>query len=79
MPNYKEDRPNSSPFQNGTDQQDRLASHDGGPPHIPHDQLVTHFRSFIAQDQEREEETQPRHFTNGHYPLEITLGIRTST
>ena len=53
MPNYKEDRPNSSPFQNGTDQHDRRASHDSGPPHIPHDQLVTHFRSFITQDQER--------------------------
>lgn len=52
MANYREDRSQSSPFQNGTDHQDRRASHDDSPPQTPHYQLVTRFEGFIAQQQE---------------------------
>jgi hypothetical protein len=53
MPNYKEERSESSPFQNSSNQQDRRAFRDdSSPPHIPHDQLVTHFQRFIAEQQE---------------------------
>lgn len=52
MSNYREDRSQSSPFQNGTDQQDRRSSQGDSAPHTPHNELVTRFRSFIAQQQE---------------------------
>lgn len=65
MPNYEDERSRSSHFQNEPDKQDGRASHDGRPPHIPHDQLVTHFRRFIAQEQERRRthgfDTSPEH------------------
>lgn len=60
MPNYDRERSKSSPFQNNADQQDSRASRDGNPPPIPHDLLVTRFRSFIAEQQE---ENRRRNFS----------------